>query len=72
MAAYHLAEGEYDPAAPNYGWSGASDPAERDQLDWAEPVEALPLGSPGTLTEAQVAHWHEHRYLVVDGIDMAG
>eukprot|EP01046_Picozoa_sp_COSAG06_P110566 COSAG06_NODE_57112_length_281_cov_1.307692_2_plen_71_part_01 len=36
MAAYHLAEGEYDPAAPNYGWSGASDPAERDQLDWAK------------------------------------
>ena len=37
MAAYPPAEGAYDPAAPSHGWGGASGPAERDQLDWAEP-----------------------------------
>ena len=68
---YHLAPGEYVPAAPNYGYSGDADPAERDTLSWAVPVEANPQGHADTLTPEQVQHWHNHRYLVVNGIWLA-
>ena len=65
---YHLLEGPYNTAAPNYGWTGESDPPERDELAWAVPVQANPIGATDTLTPAQVRQWREQRYLVVDGI----